>query len=163
MDGGAGSAGKLLAVCPGPVVDKETLDSSEVPRVAGRDAEPVGDRDRGDGNVHVFDEDTARFQSRLLLSEDVARPFCPREPLRQGPPAPILGAQQLYPTRSGTEPRDTKLDLRSNRRRHEQVPGSVLSGMLERDRIRPHQSREGTGIKHQHDRMDRRAGSDAHA
>ena len=96
----------LFAMCPRPVVDAETFDPPEVPRVARRDSEPVGHRDRGDGDVHVFDEDSAPFQSRLLLSEDVARRFRPLQPLRQGPPAPILRAQQLHPLRSSAEAGD---------------------------------------------------------
>ena len=52
--------------------------------------------------------------------------------------------------RSGAKPGDTELDLRSDRRRHEQVPGSVLPGVSEHDRLRLHQPGEGTAVKHQH-------------
>jgi hypothetical protein len=110
----------------------------------------VGHRDRGDGEIHVFDQDSARFQPRLLLSEDVSRRFSPREPLGEGSPAPILGAQQLPSPRPGAKPGDAKLNLRGYRRRHEEVPGAVLPDVPERDGLCLHQSGEGTGVKHQH-------------
>lgn len=70
----------------------------------------------GDGDVHVLDEDAARFKSRLLFSEDIARRL---RPLHQRPPAPVLGAQQLRPPPAGAESGDTELDLRGNRGRQE--------------------------------------------